>query len=287
MNTLLNESGRFELKNEIQVPCIGFGTWQIPEGTACIQSVEAALLCGYRHIDTASAYKNEKSVGKAIQKSKIPRNELFITSKVFNDDRGYEKTLDAFKKTIERLQTEYLDLYLIHWPATPKRNAHGWEKENLDTWRALEELYTTKKAKAIGVCNFLPHHLNPLLEHAEYQPMVNQIEYHPGFLQKETVELCKKHHILVEAWSPLGSGKILSDERLVELAVKYHTSTAQLCIRWCLQQGVLPLPKSANSDRIKQNIMVFDFSITPDDMERINQLAGMESSGLYPDEIEF
>lgn len=276
----------FKLNNEVLIPSIGFGTWQISEGKAVVNAVKCALTTGYKHIDTAAVYGNEKGVGQAIKESGTDRKELFITSKVWNTERGYEPTLKAFDQTLSDLQLDYLDLYLIHWPAT-KNQFNNWEQINYDTWRALEELYRLGRVRAIGLSNFLPQHIEPLLEQATILPMVNQIEYQPGYMQPECVEFCNKHNILVEAWSPLGSGKLLKNETLQSIAKKYNKSVAQLCIKWVLQNGILPLPKSATPKRIKENLEVTDFTIELKDMDTINQMIPSGISGLHPDRVDF
>lgn len=276
----------YKLRNDVLIPSIGFGTWQIPKGDTVINAVKSAINIGYRHIDTAAVYGNEKGVGQGIKESGTDRKELFVTSKVWNSERGYETTLKAFDKTLSDLQLDYLDLYLIHWPAA-EHQFENWKQLNADTWRAMEELYNSGRIRSIGLSNFLPNHLEPLMEHATIQPMVNQIEYHPGYMQAECVEFCKKHDILVEAWSPLGSGKLLDHPTLKSIAEKYNKSVAQLCIKWVLQNGLLPLPKSATPTRIKQNFEVLDFNITPEDMQLINQLEPSGISGLHPDKVDF
>lgn len=271
----------FTLKNGSEIPCIGFGTWQTPSGDVAVAAVQAAIAAGYRHIDAAAVYKNETSVGEGIKTSGVKRDELFVTSKVWNTERGYETTIAAFAQTLADLQLDYLDLYLIHWPASASQ-FKNWEQINLETWRAMTDLYKAGKIRAIGVSNFMPHHLAALLK-TEVPPMVNQIEFHPGQMQTETVTFCKQHDILVEAWSPLGSGRMLDDVRLKNIAEKYGKSVAQLCIRWCLQNGVLPLPKSVTPSRILDNAQIFDFAISELDMAAINSLPYFGGSGLHPD----
>ncbi|THF51709.1 aldo/keto reductase [Flavobacterium supellecticarium] len=276
----------YTLNNGVTIPEIGFGTWQTPDGATAVLAVQSALENGYRHIDTAAIYGNEKSIGQAIADSGIDRKELFITSKLWNSERGYESTLKAFEKTLSDLQTDYLDLYLIHWPANAKQFS-DWKQKNADTWRAFETLYQDGKIKAIGLSNFMVHHLEALLETATVKPVINQIEYHPGYLQMEVVAFCKANDILIEAWSPLGTGKMLNDPTLLEIASNYNVSVAQLCIRWCLQNGTLPLPKSVTPERIKQNLNVYHFEISESDMKRIDALPYIGGSGLLPDEVAF
>lgn len=281
-----NSIPNYTLNNGVTIPEIGFGTWQTPDGATAVLAVQSALENGYRHIDTAAIYGNEKSIGQAIADSGIDRKELFITSKLWNSERGYESTLKAFEKTLSDLQTDYLDLYLIHWPANAKQFS-DWKQKNADTWRAFETLYQDGKIKAIGLSNFMVHHLEALLETATVKPVINQIEYHPGYLQMEVVAFCKANDILIEAWSPLGTGKMLNDPTLLEIASNYNVSVAQLCIRWCLQNGTLPLPKSVTPERIKQNLNVYHFEISESDMKRIDALPYIGGSGLLPDEVAF
>lgn len=276
----------FVLRNGVQVPAIGFGTWQTPDGATAVDAVKEAIKDGYRHIDTAAAYDNEESVGRGVRESGVDRGELFLATKAWNGARGYESTLNAFEESCAKLGVDYVDLYLMHWPANAKQFGEDADRINLDTWRAMTELYHTGKVRAIGVCNFLPKHLGPLMD-TEIPPMVDQIEFHPGVTWPQTVEFCNAHHIQVEAWSPLGSGRVLNDPRLEKIAAKYGKSVAQLCIRWCLQHDALPLPKSVTPARIAANLDVFDFDISQADMDAIDSMEPFGFSGNHTDEVDF
>lgn len=279
----------FTLRNGCQIPCIGYGTWQTPDGETAVMAVREAIRAGYRHIDAAAVYGNEASVGRGIQEglraSGVTRGDLFVTSKVWNTQRGYDRTMAAFDRTLADLKLDYLDLYLIHWPASSSQFSN-WEEINRDTWRALTDLYKAGRVRAIGVSNFFPHHMAALME-MEIPPMVNQIECHPGHNQEEIMAFCRARDILVEAYSPLGSGRVLRDGRLAAIAAKYGKSVAQLCVRWCLQYGVLPLPKSVTPARIAQNAQVFDFAISQEDMDAVTALPPFGSSGQHPDTVDF
>jgi diketogulonate reductase-like aldo/keto reductase len=233
----------FELNNGVQIPCLGFGTWQTPGGVSALTSVKEAIKAGYRHIDTAAAYGNEESVGQAIRESGVPRKELFITSKLANPAHGYENTKAAFEATMQKLNLDYLDLYLIHWP-NPVKYRNRWEEANAETWRAFEEFYQAGRIRAIGISNFHPRHIEALLKTASVIPQANQIRLCPGDTQDEVVDYCRGKKILLEAYSPLGTGKIFEVPEMRDLAKKYQRSVAQICIRWSLQRGYLPLPKS-------------------------------------------
>jgi len=269
-----------KLQNGYEIPCLGYGTYKV-SGEEAVAVIKTAISAGYRHIDTATFYGNEVEVGQAIRECGVPREDLFITSKVWKTERGYEKTKASFLKTLEDMQLDYLDLYLIHWPASFCQY-ENWEEINLETWRAMTELYKEGKIKAIGVSNFLPHHLTALLK-TEVKPMVNQIEYHPGEMQEETVLFCKENDILIEAWSPLGRGRIFENELLLELGQKYGKSLTQICLRWELQNGIIPLPKTMSEERMKENADVFDFELSLEDMELINSMESCGGSGLHPD----
>lgn len=271
----------YKLRNGMKIPCVGFGTYLTPDGDTAVRAVKEAIQTGYRHIDTAAIYKNEKSVGRAIRESELNRSDLFITSKVWNSDQGFDSTLRAFDRTLSDLELEYLDLYLIHWPV-PKGHDHDWKKMNRETWRAMEQLLEEDRVRAIGVSNFKAHHLSALMETAVILPMVDQIEIHPGLNQNDTIAFCKEHDIVVEAWGPLSQGKLFQLTDLDDLAARYHKTVAQVCLRWHLQRGVIPLPKSVHPSRIAENADIFDFELTPQDMEYISRIK-CASSGLDPD----
>ena len=257
----MNEKYRI-LCNGIKMPSIGFGTYKSGNDEDTARIVKYALEIGYRQIDTASFYGNEVGVGKGIKDSGIKREEIFLVTKLWNDDHGYEKTIKAFNKSLERLQVEYIDLYLIHWP----------NKLNAETWRAFEYLYKIGKVKAIGVCNFKIGHLEELKATAEIMPMVNQVEIHPLSSKDIMLDYCNKNNIQLVAWSPIMRGKIFSNELIIALAEKYKKTIAEIILRWHIQRGVIPIPKSSNEERIKENIDIFDFKISEEDMAIIDSL---------------
>lgn len=271
----------FELSNGVKVPCIGYGTWQTPDAEAK-ECVKTALGLGYRHVDTAWAYENEVGVGEGIRASGVKREDVFLTTKHWITERGFEKTVRTIEDSLKNLGTDYIDLYLVHWPAVAKRDA-AWEETNAETWRGFEKAYKEGKLRAIGVSNFEEKHIESLKKYATVMPMVNQIEFHPGYTQMENVKYSQSEGMLVEAWSPLGSGAVLKDETLCSIAAKYGKSTAQLCIRFALQFGVLPLPKSVNPSRIAQNAEVFDFEITAEDMAKLASMPCLGFSGYLPE----
>lgn len=276
----------FRISNGIDIPAIGFGTWLL-EGEKVTEPLKIALEKGYTHIDTAAIYKNEKEIGVVLQSQNIDRKELFITSKCWNSERGYEKALAAFEQTLSDLQTDYLDLYLIHWPANETQFPDSWAALNASTWRAFEEIYTSGKAKAIGVSNFNINHLEALFETAKIKPMVNQIEIHPGHSQPELVDFCKQNNLLVQAWSPLGSGRILENELIVSLANKYNVSVGQICINYCLAKEILPLPRSSSEKNIEANLTSDNFKLSAEDIKAIDEMPADGFSGLNPSLIEF
>lgn len=274
------------LANGYMIPDIGFGTFQTPDGEVCVNAVREAIAVGYTHIDTAAIYQNEVSVGEGVRQSGKARNELFITSKVWNSERGYDKTLRACEKTLKDLGTDYLDLYLIHWPANKLQFGEKAEAINVDTWKAMERLADEKLVRSIGLSNFYPHHMEPILAMANIAPTVDQIEYHPGLLQEDTIELCRKNDILVEAWSPLGRGHLLDNPVLAEIAGHHGKSPAQIILRWVLQNNVLPLVKSVHAERIRENYDIFDFELTHQEMKAIDSLPDARFGG-NPDTVEF
>ena len=274
------------LANGYKIPDIGFGTFQTPDGEVCVNAVREAIAVGYTHIDTAAIYQNEESVGEGVRQSGKARNELFITSKVWNSERGYDKTLRACEKTLKDLGTDYLDLYLIHWPANKLQFGEKAEAINVDTWKAMERLADEKLVRSIGLSNFYPHHMEPILAMANIAPTVDQIEYHPGLLQEDTIELCRKNDILVEAWSPLGRGHLLDNPVLAEIAGHHGKSPAQVILRWVLQNNVLPLVKSVHAERIRENYDIFDFELTHQEMKAIDSLPDARFGG-NPDTVEF
>jgi len=251
---------RIKLHNGVEMPIFGLGTWKLKDGDEAKTAVKFAIEHGYRLIDTAAAYFNERGVGQAIRESNVPREELFITTKVANYDQGYDSTLRAFEESMDKLDLDYLDLYLIHWPGKNKF---------IDTWRAMEKLYEEGRIKAIGVCNFLEHHLERLMDNCSVAPMVNQVECHPLLTQEELHQYCKERNIQLEAYSPLMQGR-LNWPVINQLAEKYGKNPAQIILRWNLQRGIIPIPKSGNPKRIVENAQVFDFELSEEDMELIN-----------------
>ena len=276
----------FTLRNGVKIPCVGFGTWQTPDGEVATNSVREAIACGYRHIDTAAVYGNEEGVGLGIRQSGIAREELFVTTKVWNSDHGYDSTLKAFDLSMKKLGLEYCDLYLIHWP-NPIQFRDCWEEKNAQTWKAMEKLYFEGRVRAIGISNFQPHHILSLLKSATILPMVNQMCLHPAQNQTEMVEYCKKLGIVLEAYSPLGTGALLKQPEILACAEKYGKSPAQILLRWSLQKGFLPLPKSVTAQRIRENTDIFSFELEGEDVARLSALEGRIPPSWNADTADF
>ncbi|QIY83254.1 aldo/keto reductase [Chryseobacterium sp. NEB161] len=272
------------LNNGTEIPDIGFGTWQTTENVQ--KTVKLALEAGYRHIDTAAIYGNEAEIGEALVDSKIQRKDLYLTTKIWNSNRSTLGVKTSVEQSLKKLQTNYLDLLLIHWPANEKQFAN-WKEINAETWKAMEELYKTGVVKSIGVSNFMLPHIKALLESAEIIPAVNQIEFHPGYTQQKVVDYCKEKGIAIEAWSPIGSGRLLKDRDLKAIADQYNVSPAILCIQFCLQCGVVVLPKSENKENINNNLHFNRFEISESDMEKLKTLKETGFSGLNPETVDF
>jgi diketogulonate reductase-like aldo/keto reductase len=266
------------LHNGVEIPWLGLGVLRTPEGEAVENAVRWALEAGYRSIDTATVYENETGVGRAIKQSGLPREDLFVTSKVWNTDQGYETTLKAFEASLKQLDLDYLDLYLVHWPVKDKFQ---------ESWRALETLYNAGRVRAIGVSNFLIHHLESLLETTLIIPMVNQVEFHPYIQQPDLQAFCRKHHIQMEAWRPIMKGQVMQVPELVALAQKYGKNPVQITLRWTLQRGIVAIPKSAQQQRIRDNADIFDFEIEANDLALIDRLDRNQRLGADPDNFDF
>lgn len=261
----------YTLSNGVTIPKIGLGTWQVKDGDEAYQTVLSALRNGYRHIDTAEGYRNEASVGRAIKDSGIPRNEIFVTSKLESHIKTYDGALEAFEATLEALDFEYLDLFLIHAPCPWSEVGKECNEGNVQAYKAMELLYKSGKVRAIGISNFAPEHIDNIINNCEIVPHVNQIAYFIGLDQSATIAHCKKHNIFVEAYSPLGTGRLLKNAEINKMAKKYGVSAAQICIRYCLQKETAPLPKSTHEARIIMNKEV-DFEITAQDMDMLDKI---------------
>jgi len=272
----MNLQSRVKLNNGVEIPWVGLGVFQSEPGPETQQAVEWALEIGYRHIDTAALYGNEESVGRGLEASGLPRDEVFVTTKVWNTDQGYDKALAAFDTSMKKLQLDVVDLYLIHWPMNGTR---------LETWKALEKLYQDGRVRAIGVSNFLVHHLEELAENSGIVPAVNQVEFHPFLLQKELLDYDHEHGIRHEAWSPLTRAKLWDDPVIDEIASKHGKSRAQVLLRWDLQHGVVTIPKSVHRERIEENAKLFDFELDDGDMKKLDGLDRGERIGPDPDEL--
>lgn len=277
---------RYFLNNGAKMPTIGFGTWQTPDGDVAKKSVIDAINSGYRLIDTAAAYGNEESVGKGIKESDINRYDLFVTTKLWNDKHGYRETIQAIDESLEKLGLDYLDLYLIHWP-NPKAVRDHWAELNAESWRAMEDQYKAGKLRAIGVSNFRREHMDELLKTASVRPAVNQIYLNPNDMQEEVVSYNNELDILSEAYSPLGTGGLIGNKTVGEVAEHYGKTPAQVLLRWSLQHQFAPLPKSVHTDRIKENVDIFDFVIDEEDMKNLDGLHGAADLATDPDKTNF
>lgn len=268
-----------ELVNGVKIPEIGLGVYKMNPGREMNEAVKNAYQCGYRLFDTAQMYRNEDALGVALKENQIPREEIFLTSKVDNCNQGYDNTIASFHETLKKLQTEYLDAFLIHWP--------GQQAERtLSTWKALEQLYKEGYIRSIGVSNFEICQLELLLESCEIQPMLNQIEHTPFLHDEKLNTFCKEKHIQIEAWGPLLRGK-MEDERIQKISTRYEKSPAQILLRWNIQQGIVPIPKTKNLSRLQENISVFDFQIEPEDMEKLNSMNENHRTSYDPLQFDF
>lgn len=272
------------LRNGVSIPQIGLGTWQITDKETIKEIMEAAVDKGYKLVDTAAAYSNEMALGKAIQALELSREDLILSDKVWNTCRGYEAVRDACMRSMKKLKTSYLDLYLVHWPASPKLYP-DWKEINADTWRGMESLYKEGLVKAIGVCNFKMHHLEELKKTAEVMPFINQVECHPGMIQEELVSYCRENQIQIEASSPLGNGQILQNECLKKIAAEKNKTTAQICMRWGIQKGFVLIPKTSNVNRLSENIDIFDFELSENEMKQIDEIPFCGGLGYDSDEV--
>lgn len=276
-----------KLNNGILMPGIGFGTWNIKDYNQVIDVVKNAIEVGYRHIDTASVYGNEEAIGIALKESCVPREDIFVTTKLWNSVRGYNETICAFNESLKKLQLEYIDLYLIHWPS-PLEFRDCYQEKNIETYQALEKLYSQGKIKAIGVSNFLKHHIEELKNFVSIPIAVNQIEFHPYYYDQETIEYCKQNDIIIEAYSPLGRGEILKDNTIADIAKKYNKSPAQICIRYAIDNQIVPLPKTISKQRMIENLNVFDFNLMKEDIDEIRNLSKDDKKiGSNPDTADF
>jgi len=275
---ITDSKGTVKLVNGVEMPYFGLGVWRTNEGTEVENSVKWALESGYRHIDTAAIYQNERGVGNAVKASKIPRNELFITTKAWNENQRTDTVMKGFEESLRLLQTDYVDLYLIHWPVKKKFTA---------TWKVMEKIYRSGRARAIGVSNFLQHHLEDIFAIAEVKPMVNQMECHPYLVQQPLIDFCQRNNIVYEAWRPIMHGLVNEIPLFTELSKKYKKSPVHIVLRWDLQKGIVTIPKSVHKDRIEHNANIFDFELSAEDILRIDALDRNERFGSHPDTFDF
>lgn len=277
----LNKREHYILNNGVEIPAIAFGTYKAADGKSA-DVIRAAIEAGYRYFDTASFYGTETYLAQAVRESGISRDEIFIASKLWKTEMGYENVKYAFERSLDKLNTDYLDLYLIHWPL-PDPEYKDWKQLDKETWRAMEELYQAGKVRAIGLSNFLPHHIDNILEDCTVRPAVDQIEYHPGYSQEAAVQYCKERNILVQAWSPIGRQRVLEEPLVLELAGKYAVSPAQICLKFAAQRGIIPLPKSSSVERMKENLDLYSFEMEREDIWRLATMPQAGWSGEHPD----
>ncbi len=276
-----NKIEHYVLNNGVEIPAVAFGTYKAADGKSA-DVIRAAIGAGYRYFDTASFYGTETYLAEAIRESGISRGEFFIASKLWKDEMGYENVKSAFERTLNNLRTDYLDLYLIHWPL-PEPGYKEWRQLDKETWRAMEELYEAGKIRAIGLSNFLPHHIENILKDCRVRPAVDQIEYHPGYSQEAVVNYCRERGILVQAWSPIGRSRVLDEPLVKELAAKYDVSPAQICLKFAVQRNIIPLPKSSSEDRMRENLDLYSFELEQDDIWRLSTMPQTGWSGEHPD----
>ena len=267
----------FTLNNALQIPAIGFGTYK-----ASRDAMSLAIDAGYRYFDTAAFYGNEHDLGRAVAQSGIPREDFFIASKVWKTDMGYKAAHESFSRTLENLGTDYVDVFLIHWPR-PDIESKNWRELDLETWRAMEELHSQGKIRALGLSNFLPYHAENIINNSRVFPAVAQIEFHAGHTQAFALNYYREKNILVQAWSPIGRGRVLNDELITELAAKYRVSPVQVCLAFCLSEGVMPLPKASSTERLRENLQAVNITLEREDIMRLENMPPVGWSGEHPD----
>ena len=265
------------LNNGLIIPAIGFGTYKVG-----LDVIVQALEAGYKYLDTASYYGNERDIPQALIQTGINRSEVFIASKIWRSEMGYDETMKAFSNMLDNLGTDYLDVLMIHWPR-PNLNPEEWKEVDLETWRAMEYLYSHGKIRALGISNFLPYHAENIFAQCEIMPSVAQLEFHPGHIQFPALEYYRRKGVQVQAWSPIGRGRVLDDILIQELAGKYNVTPAQVCIRFCIQEGVMPLPKASSPERMRENLECMNFVMSEEDISRIENMPPLGWGGLHPD----
>lgn len=283
-STIMGTEGRcVTLSNGVKMPAVAFGTYKAADGRSA-DVIRTAIDAGYRYFDTASFYGTEGYLAEAVEGSGIPRKEFFIASKLWKTEMGYENVRAAFEQTLDNLKTDYLDLYLIHWPK-PEPDYADWKELDIGTWRAMEELYKEGKVRAIGLSNFLPHHIENILKNCKVQPAVDQIEFHPGYSQEAAVRWCQDRGITVEAWSPIGRQRVLEEPLVKELAGKYGVTPARICLKFAVQRGIVPLPKASSAQRMRENLDLFSFELEEEDIWRLATMPQAGWSGEHPDRV--